>query len=128
MAVFIRYSLMPFCLSIIMQSTSSSCIIPLVTPGSPDSIRRFVRRGMNYSRDLQMHSNAIDFLQAWYNLVKPHQSLRLEFKKERRKSIQRTTAMAEGLTDHIWCLRELLTLKVTKWSCTCSTENRDWWL
>ena len=42
MAVFIRYSIVPFCVSIIMQSASSSCSIPLVTPGSPDSLRRLM--------------------------------------------------------------------------------------
>ena len=41
-----------------------------------NSLARFVRKGMNYSKDLQIHSHAIGFFQAWYNLVKPHQSLR----------------------------------------------------
>ena len=77
-----------------------------------NSLARFVRRGMNYSKDLQIHSHAIDFFQAWYNLVKPHQSLRLEISAGRKRWKQRTPAMAEGLTDHIWSLRELLTFRV----------------
>ena len=43
-----------------------------------NSLARFVRRGMNCSKDIQINSHAIDFFRAWYNLVKPHQSLRRE--------------------------------------------------
>ena len=77
-----------------------------------NSLARFVRRGMNCSKDLRMHSQAIDFFQAWYNLVKPHQSLRLEVNEGRKRWAQRTPAMAEGLTDHVWTLKELLTFRV----------------
>ena len=79
-----------------------------------NSLARFVRRGMNCSKDLQIHSHAIDFFQAWYNLVKPHQSLRIEINESesRKRWTQRTPAMAEGLTDHVWSLRELLTFRV----------------
>jgi hypothetical protein len=67
---------------------------------------------MNYSKVLQIHSHAIDFFQAWYNFVKPHHSLRIEINMGRKRWMQRTPAMAEGLTDHVWCLKELLTFKV----------------
>mgnify|MGYP001572673638 FL=1 len=77
-----------------------------------NSLARFVRRGMNCSKDLQIHSHAIDFFQAWYNLVKPHQSLRIKINEGRKRWMQRTPAMAEGLTDHIWSLGELLTFRV----------------
>ncbi len=77
-----------------------------------NSLARFVRRGMNYSKDLQIHSHAIDFFQAWYNFVKPHQSLRFEINMGRKRWMQRTPAMAEGLTDHVWSLWELLTFRV----------------
>jgi hypothetical protein len=77
-----------------------------------NSLARFVRRGMNCSKDLQIHSHAIDLFQAWYNFVKPHQSLRREINAGRRRWTQRTPAMAEGLTDHIWSLKELLTFRV----------------
>lgn len=77
-----------------------------------NSLARFVRRGMNCSKDLMIHSHAIDFFQAWYNLVKPHQALRLEINGGRKRWMQRTPAMAEGLTDHVWSLRELLTFRV----------------
>jgi hypothetical protein len=77
-----------------------------------NSLARFVRRGMNCSKDLWIHSHAIDFFQAWYNLVKPHQSLRIGINECRKRWAQRTPAMAEGLTDHVWSLRELLTFRV----------------
>ena len=77
-----------------------------------NSLARFVRRGMNCSKDLKIHSHAIDFFQAWYNLVKPHKSLRLEINEGRKRWMQRTPAMAEGLTDHVWSLKELLTFRV----------------
>jgi len=77
-----------------------------------NSLARFVRRGMNCSKDIKIHSHAIDFFQAWYNFVKPHQTLRLEINEGRKRWSQRTPAMAEGLTDHVWSLKELLTLRV----------------
>jgi hypothetical protein len=67
---------------------------------------------MNCSKDLEIHSNAIDFFQAWYNFVKPHKNLRLEFTDGDRKWMQRTPAMAEGLTDYIWSLSELLGFRI----------------
>jgi len=77
-----------------------------------NSLARFIRRGMNCSKDLKIHSKAIDFFQAWYNFVKPHKSLRLELKSGDRKWMQRTPAMAEGLTDRIWSLSELLCFRI----------------
>jgi len=36
----------------------------------------------------------------------------LEVNSERKKWIQRTPAMAEGITDHVWSLKELLKFRV----------------
>ncbi|VUT24305.1 MAG: hypothetical protein MOIL_00442 [Candidatus Methanolliviera sp. GoM_oil] len=77
-----------------------------------NSLARFIRRTMNESKDPVMHSRALDFIQAWYNFVKPHRSLRVEENDGRRKWRQRTPAMAEGLTDHIWSLEEMFTFRV----------------
>ena len=77
-----------------------------------NSLARFIRRTMNFSKNLRMHSHAIDFFKAWYNLVKPHKSLRVRVDDGKRKWMQRTPLMAEGLTDHVWTLEELLTFKV----------------
>jgi hypothetical protein len=72
------------------------------------SLARFIRKGMNFSKTMKMHQKAFDLFQAWYNLIKPHKSLRLKIDSENRKWFQRTPAMAEGITDHIWSLKELL--------------------
>jgi hypothetical protein len=77
-----------------------------------NSLARFIRKSMNCSKERQMHSKTIDFFQASYNFVKPHQSLRLEIKLGRKRWMQRTPAMAEGIADHIWNLKELLTFRV----------------
>ena len=76
------------------------------------SLARFIRKGMNFSKTMKMHQKAFDFFQAWYNFIKPHKSLKLKINSENRKWFQRTPAMAEGITDHIWSLKELLTFRV----------------
>ena len=45
----------------------------------------------------------------YYNLVRPHKSLRLPVADASpRKWLQQTPAMAAKLTDHIWTVKELL--------------------
>jgi len=76
---------------------------------------RTVRKTLSYSKDWQMHQYSIDFEDAVHNFVRAHSSLRLELPEPqgRCKWKQRTPAMAAGLSDHIWSLRELLTYKVS---------------
>jgi transposase-like protein len=50
-----------------------------------------------------------------YNFCSPHQSLRLPLVvngRGQRRWVQRTPALAAGLTDHIWLVYELLSFKV----------------
>ena len=49
-----------------------------------------------------------------YNFCGPHHSLRLPIwlSDRRKRWVQRTPAMATGLTDHIWTVEELMTFKV----------------
>jgi hypothetical protein len=54
----------------------------------------------------------MNFFQAWYNFVKPHNSLRLRVDKGRMKWMKRTPAMAEGLTDHVWTIKELMAFRM----------------
>lgn len=77
-----------------------------------NSLARFIRRGMNCSKNIQMHSRAIDFFQAWYNFVKPHKSLRIEINSGNRRWREMTPVMAEKLTDHIWTLGELMSFRI----------------
>jgi len=50
------------------------------------------------------------------NFIKPHDSLKLRIDSGNRKWLQRTPAIAEGITDritdHIWSLKELLMFRV----------------
>ena len=46
------------------------------------SLARFIRKGMNFSKIMKMHQKAFDLFQAWYNLIKPHKSLRLKMTPE----------------------------------------------
>lgn len=75
---------------------------------------RVVRKTLSYSKDWQMHQHAIDFEDAMHNFVREHSSIRLKLpvQQGRRKYLQRTPAMAAGLTDHIWSIRELVTYRV----------------
>jgi len=55
---------------------------------------------------MRMHTKALYLLQAWYNLIKTHKSLRLKIDSGNIKWFQRTPAMAEWIADHIWSLKE----------------------
>lgn len=49
------------------------------------SFARFIRKGMDFSKTMKMHQKAFDFFQAWYNLIKPHKSLKLKIESGIRK-------------------------------------------
>lgn len=70
---------------------------------------RVVRKTLSFSRDLQYLSASCAWEDALYNWTRPHRSLRQPSSTPGRRWIQRTPAMASGLTDHIWSVRELLT-------------------
>lgn len=76
------------------------------------SLARFIRKGMNFSKKMRMHTKALDLFQAWYNFVKPHDSLKIEVNCGNKRWKYRTPAMAEKFTDHIWTLGELLGFRV----------------
>ncbi|MDY0386817.1 MAG: IS1 family transposase [Methanolobus sp.] len=76
------------------------------------SLARFIRRGVNFSKTMTMHQKSLDLFQAWYNFIKPHDSLKVKSDSKNRKCLQRTPAMAEKTTDHIWTLKELLTFRI----------------
>lgn len=72
---------------------------------------RLVRKTLGFSKCLQMHRAAAIWEDAIYNLVRPLKTLRLRVQGDPpRRWLPRTPAMASGLTDHIWTIRELLTL------------------
>jgi hypothetical protein len=71
---------------------------------------RLTRKTLAFSKDLSLHQAAVTWEDAYYNLARPHKSLRLRNDKEvQSKWIPRTPAVVAKLTDHIWTVKELLT-------------------
>lgn len=59
-------------------------------------MRRFTRLTSGFSRKLENHEAAISLHMAHYNFVRVHETLRC------------TPAMALGVADHVWTIRELV--------------------
>jgi hypothetical protein len=71
---------------------------------------RQVRKTLAFSKDLTAYQAAAMWEDSYYNLVRPHKSLRLPMLTAGPQKWQRRTpAMAARLTDHIWTVKELLT-------------------
>jgi hypothetical protein len=70
---------------------------------------RLTRKSLAFSKALQMHTAAAAWKDLIYNFARPHKSLRqLDPTHPYRLWQQRTPAMAAGLTDQIWSVKELL--------------------
>jgi len=70
---------------------------------------RLTRKTLAFSKNVQAHEDAITWEDAYYNWVRPHKGLRVEIQNDPTcKWLLRTPAMAAGLTDHIWTVKELL--------------------
>jgi hypothetical protein len=68
------------------------------------------RKTLAFSKEVQNYRAAAVWEDSYYNLVRPHKSLRLLAQDtSERKWIRRTPAMTAKLTDHIWTVKELLT-------------------
>jgi hypothetical protein len=71
---------------------------------------RQVRKSLAFSKDIEAYRAAAIWEDCYYNLVRPHKSLRVAVQDSSpRKWSARTPAMAATLTDHIWTVKELLT-------------------
>ena len=71
---------------------------------------RQVRKTLAFSKEPEMNRAAAIWEDSYYNLVRPHKSLRMPDQDGSLRRWQpRTPAMAAGLTDHIWTVKELLT-------------------
>ena len=72
-----------------------------------------------FCKDRERMRQRVVFFQAFYNVARPHMSLRQPLPlhaRTRHGAIrprwqERTPALAAGLTDHVWTFRELLTAK-----------------
>ena len=70
---------------------------------------RLVRKTLAFSKEVQMYRASAAWEDLYYNLAWAHNSLRVEvFGDPQRRWKQRSPAMAAGLTDHIWTVKELL--------------------
>ncbi len=71
---------------------------------------RLTRKTLAYSKSVRNYRAAAAWEDAYYNLVRTHKSLRRQVTDDPiRRWKPRTPAMAAGLTDHIWTVKELLT-------------------
>jgi hypothetical protein len=70
---------------------------------------RLVRKTLAFSKRLELLKAACIWEDMVYNFLRPVKTLRFQINQEQRRWIPRSPAMAAGLTDHIWSIRELLT-------------------
>lgn len=75
-----------------------------------------VRKTLSFSKERRHLEHHTQFFQAFYNMARPHMSLREQNSDTPQRFAQRwrprTPAMAAGITDHMWTFRELLTAKL----------------
>lgn len=69
---------------------------------------RLVRKSLSFSKERKMLEASCAWEDWVYNLTRPLKTLRVEVSNVRRRWQPRSPAMAAGLTDHIWTVKELL--------------------
>ena len=69
---------------------------------------RLVRKTLSYSKQLVALKAACAWEDWVYNLTRAVKTLRVEITRKAQRWQPRSPAMAAGLTDHIWTLKELL--------------------
>jgi len=70
--------------------------------------RRLTRKTLGFSKKLAMHEAQIWLCRGYYHYVRPHSSLKVR-SDDKAHWTQRTPAMAAGVTNHVWSMKELLT-------------------
>ena len=85
-----------------LNATFRSCITALI------------RRGRALARQTTTLHNAMCLVGTVYNFCTYHKSLRvpLYLPNDRRRWLRRTPAIAAGITDHLWTVKELLSFRV----------------
>jgi hypothetical protein len=74
---------------------------------------RLVRKTLAFSKLVEMYRASAIWEDLVYNLARPLKTLRLEVNDSRRRWQPRSPAMAAGLSDRIWTVKELLTTVVS---------------
>jgi len=70
---------------------------------------RLARKTVAFSKLLEMYRASATWQDLVYNLARPLKTLRLEVNETHRRWRPRSPAMAAGLSDRIWTVKELLT-------------------
>ena len=70
---------------------------------------RLVRKTLGFSKQVAMLDAACVWEDVVYNFAHRVKTLRIKINDGNRRWLQRSPAMAAGLTDHIWSIREVLT-------------------
>jgi len=99
--------------------TISTALVERVNLTLRQALAPLARKTSSFCKDRERMRQRVVFFQAFYNVARPHMSLRQPLplhERTRRGAIcprwqERTPAMAAGLTDHVWTFRELLTVK-----------------
>lgn len=73
---------------------------------------RLARKTLAFSKLLEMYRASATWEDLIYNLARPLKTLRLEVNDSHRRWQPRSPAMAAGLSDRIWTVKELLTTVV----------------
>lgn len=73
---------------------------------------RLVRKTLAFSKQLALYRASAAWEDLVYNLARPLKTLRVEVNEPHRRWQPRSPAMAAGLADHIWTVKELLTTVV----------------
>jgi hypothetical protein len=97
----------------------STSVIERLTLTLRHALAPLVRKSQSFWKDRTHMRRRVTLLQAFDNFARPPMSLRLPLPEHeppasglmQPKWRHRTPAMAAGLTDHVWTLRELLTAK-----------------
>ena len=69
---------------------------------------RLVRKTLSFSKEREMLEASCAWEDWTYNLTRPVKTLRIEVNDGQCRWQPRSPAMAAGLTDHIWTVKELL--------------------
>jgi IS1 family transposase/transposase-like protein len=99
--------------------TISTALVERVNLTLRQALAPLARKTSGFCKDRERMRQRVVFFQAFYNVARPHMSLRQPLplhERTRHGAIcprwrERTPAMAAGLTDHVWTFRELLTAK-----------------
>ena len=99
--------------------TMSTALVERVHLTVRQALAPLGRKTYSFCKDRERLRQRVVFFQAFYNVARPHMSLRQPLPPQecirhgaiRPRWRERTPAMATGLTDHVWTFRELLTAK-----------------